>query len=347
MPLVLVAPGLLSSPADAFDRDRAFATLAAHAGDARIHPEGIAGAMLAATPCPDGTPVAPLAALGAGTDPGSAFVIVADPVHFDAGHTDVVLTRRVDDLERDEADALVATLSAHFADDGLRFVAPRAGAWFVLAAQAQEVATTPVDAVVGRSLMAHLPRGPAAGTWKRWQDEVGMLLHDHPVNAAREGRGLPSANAVWFWGSGRLADVGILDTGIAVDVAAAAGRAGDIARGIALAGRGSVAPWPPPGGWLDPSLRQRGAGGNGGANAAATIVVTDAIGSERDVAAFARDWLAPALALLAVGHIDALHLVADGSGIAATWTVKARGRLARLRTRWHRQRFRIPVADGE
>ena len=342
MPLVLVAPGLLSSPADAFDRDRAFATLAAHAGDARTHPEGIAGAMLAASQCPIGTPVAPLAALGAGADPGNAFVIVADPVHFDAGHNDVVLTQRVDDLERDEADALVAMLSTHFTDDGLRFVAPRAGAWFVFAAQTQDVATTPVDAVVGRSLIPHLPRGPSAGTWKRWQDEIGMLLHDHPVNAAREARGRPSANAIWFWGGGRLPDAGI-----AADVAAADGRAGEIARGIALAGRGSVAPWPPPAGWLDPSLRQRGAGGNGGANDAATIVVTDTVGSAGDVAVFARDWLAPALRLLEGRRIDALHVVADGSGIAATWTAGEPGRLARLRARWRRQRFRIPVAVGE
>ena len=342
MPLVLVAPGLLSSPADAFDRDRAFATLAAHADDARPHPEGIAGAMLAASQCRIDTPVAPLAALGAGADPGNAFVIVADPVHFDAGHNDVVLTQRVDDLERDEAAALVAMLSTHFNDDGLRFVAPRAAAWFVFAAQTQEVATTPVDAVVGRSLIAHLPQGPGAGTWKRWQDEIGMLLHDHPVNAAREARGRPSANAIWFWGGGRLADAGI-----AADVAAAAGRTGDIARGIALAGRGSVAPWPPAAGWLDPSLRQRGAGGNGGANAAATIVVTDTVGSAGDIAAFARDWLAPALLLLEGGRIDALHVVADGSGIAATWTAGAPGRLARMRARWRRQRFRIPVAVGE
>lgn len=342
MPLVLVAPGLLSLPADAFDRDRAFATLAAHADEARTHPEGIAGALLAASQCPIDTPVAPLAALGAGADPGNAFVIIADPVHFDAGHNDVVLTQRVDDLERDEADALVAMLSAHFIGDGLRFVAPRAGAWFVLAAQTQEVATTPVDAVVGRSLIAHLPQGPGAGTWKRWQDEIGMLLHDHPVNAARESRARPSANAVWFWGGGRLADARI-----AVDIAAAAGRTGDLARGLALAGRGSVAPWPPPAGWLDPSQRPRGAGRDGAANPATTIVVTDTVGGAGDVAMFARDWLAPALVLLEGGHIDALHVVADGCGTAATWTVGAPGRLARLRARWRRQRFRIPVAAGE
>ncbi len=32
-----------------------------------------------------------------------------------------------------------------------------------------------------------------------------MLLHDHPVNEARERRGEPPINAVWLWGGGRLA----------------------------------------------------------------------------------------------------------------------------------------------
>ncbi|MGA8032642.1 MAG: hypothetical protein WCB48_09625, partial [Casimicrobiaceae bacterium] len=204
MPLVLVAPGLLSAPSGAFERDPAFARLAGHAGAPRVHPTGIAGALLGASQWPDGTSVAPLAALGAGTDPGEAWVIVADPVHLDAGAADVVLTRRIDDLRRDESDALVATLAAHFAIDGLRFVAPRAGAWFVLAAQAPQITATDLDAVVGQSMLVHMPRGPDARTWKRWQDEIGMLLHDHQVNAARERERRQSANAVWFWGGGRL-----------------------------------------------------------------------------------------------------------------------------------------------
>src|SRR5262249_2198929 len=30
------------------------------------------------------------------------------------------------------------------------------------------------------------------------------LLHEHPVNQAREERGLPGINSVWFWGAGIL-----------------------------------------------------------------------------------------------------------------------------------------------
>ena len=52
-----------------------------------------------------------------------------------------------------------------------------------------------------------MPRGADGGTWKRWQNEIGMLLHEHPVNVEREANGNVPVNGVWFWGGGRLADV--------------------------------------------------------------------------------------------------------------------------------------------
>ncbi|MEJ2174241.1 MAG: hypothetical protein P8Y76_04885, partial [bacterium] len=35
-------------------------------------------------------------------------------------------------------------------------------------------------------------------------NELQMLLHEHPVNVAREARGEPAVNSVWFWGAGAL-----------------------------------------------------------------------------------------------------------------------------------------------
>jgi hypothetical protein len=34
-----------------------------------------------------------------------------------------------------------------------------------------------------------------------------MLLHEHPVNVARQRRGVPEINAVWFHGAGELRDL--------------------------------------------------------------------------------------------------------------------------------------------
>jgi hypothetical protein len=340
MPLVLVAPGLLSFPAETFASDRNWPRLAALAAP-RAEVRGIGCAMLAAAGWSGETGVAPLAALGAGATPGEMFVLIADPVHFEAGHADVVLTRIIDDLAGDEADALIATLSAHFAVDGLRFIAPRANAWFALSEEPRVAATTPTSALIGKSLIAHLTQGAQAATWRRMQDEAGMLLHEHPVNLAREARGAATVNALWFWGGGRIE---IRDsTGASVDALAAPGQAGDIARGMAHASDGRELPWQSGfAAFGDPLLRDRAARSDA---TRATIVVTEAIRNASDVDEFARAWLAPALDRLERKQIDALDLVADGAGTAATWHATPPGLLARWRSKLRPPPFRLPVTD--
>ncbi|TAN53211.1 MAG: hypothetical protein EPN19_09605 [Betaproteobacteria bacterium] len=49
-----------------------------------------------------------------------------------------------------------------------------------------------------------LPQGAAAGRALALATEIQMVLHEHPVNHAREQRGEPTVNSVWLWGAGRL-----------------------------------------------------------------------------------------------------------------------------------------------
>src|SRR2546430_884920 len=58
-------------------------------------------------------------------------------------------------------------------------------------------------------------------------NEAQMLLHEHPVNAEREARGLPALNSIWFWGGGVIA----------------AAKARPFSAGVA---RDPLAPGPPP-----------------------------------------------------------------------------------------------------
>ena len=46
------------------------------------------------------------------------------------------------------------------------------------------------------------PSPDGAINWMRLQNELQMVLHAHPVNAAREDAGKPTINGVWFWGGG-------------------------------------------------------------------------------------------------------------------------------------------------
>jgi hypothetical protein len=60
------------------------------------------------------------------------------------------------------------------------------------------------DRVAGQDIDPCLPCGADAARWHALLNEIQMLFHTHPVNAAREQRGAPPINSIWPWGGGRL-----------------------------------------------------------------------------------------------------------------------------------------------
>lgn len=150
-------------------------------------------------------PTGALALLGDGGDPADGFWLHADPVHLLARRTDLVLVDASQfTLRADEASALVDTLNSHFAEDALRFVAPTPTRWYLRLPAAIDLRTVALDIAAGRSVDPLLPTGNDALDFNRRANEVQMLLHSHPVNAARAERGEPEINSVWCWGTGRL-----------------------------------------------------------------------------------------------------------------------------------------------
>jgi hypothetical protein len=129
----------------------------------------------------------------------------ADPVHFLVDRDRATLhDTAVLRVTRAEADALVAALQAHFESDGLAFAAPVPERWYVRVPPAEMPATTPLDEAVGRDIVGLLPRGAGRINWPGAFTEAQMVLGAHPVNVARESRGEPAINSVWFWGEGTL-----------------------------------------------------------------------------------------------------------------------------------------------
>jgi len=329
MKLTLIVPGLLARSAAAFAAVPAFARLARHATGPEVDPRGVAHATLAALGAADAAPVAALAALGAGADPGDDCVLFADPVTLVAGRDDVVLAGRVADLATDAAAALLAALNAHFAPDGLMFFAPRPDAWFVRMHTTADLTTTPLDRVLGAPIYPHLPSGPDARTWQRWQSEAQMLLFAHPVNAERERRGAPPVSGLWFWGGGRRTDLVAPAAAVAL---AAAGPAGDLARGFARQVGQTDDRLPET---FDAMLAQW-------TTATERVAVTAPVDDDAALTGFAQRWLAPAVAALERGPLAALDLLADGDGRAAQWRAQRPTRLARLAGAWRSARFALP-----
>jgi hypothetical protein len=334
MQLVLLVPGMLAIAAERLAAMPALERLACYAAPPRAEPRGMAAALFALLGLSADTPVAPLAMLGAGGDPRDDYVLCADPVHLAADRDTVILVQRVDDLPADARARLVRMLDDHFADDGLRFEALRSDAWFARCANVPDVRMTPLDAALRRPLFPHLPAGADARRWRSWQNEIQMLLHEHPVNAERDAHGEPTVTGLWFWGGGRVRD--IADPPLAF-VAAAAGAPGDLARGLArrvelaameLASEDDLAHALAP----DQSASRNVAPAYG------VVALPANISPLRLQSA----WLSAALARLTAGEFEALHVVADGNGSAATWSATRPTWWRRITTRAAHRAFAGP-----
>ena len=310
MRLTLAVPDLLALDRASLAAAPSLARLAHFSGPPVTQRGTLDDLLVSRSVLPVAPAIAPLAALGAGFDPEASWVLRADPVSLVAGRTDVVLAARIDDLDGDETRALLATLNTHFHGDGLAFHAPRPDAWFVLADVAPELATTPLSVVRG-AIFPWLPTGADAGRWRRWLSEMQMLLHEHPVNIAREAGGKVPVTGIWISDGGRLAKGVSAPT---MTMYAIHNAAGDVARGLAQSS-GATAFAPPPD-FAALSMQDN-----------ATVVL------DRTRAANAsdlqRNWLAPAVAALERGTLDSLSLFADGQGMAAAWNAQ--------RPAWHRR----------
>ena len=295
---------------------RALAMLCRHAS-ARVERNGIVAAIFDALGMPSGSPVAPLALLGAGVDPGDDYVLLAEPVHLAADRERGIIAQAIDDLSAADAVGLVQTLDAHFRDDDLRFEAARPNAWFARRREPAQIATTPPDAARDAQHLANLPTGAGSALWRRWQNEIEMLLFDHPVNVARESRGEQAVTAVWFWGGGRLADVGALPR---LTVAAPPTMPGDVVLGIALrwesaSGKVSARAAAPAAEDADRDLGDIVAQAQH--DKGTPVVVISGRESDIDARRFA-----PALEHLVARKLDSVTIVANGAKGAVVWKAK-------------------------
>lgn len=270
-------------------------------------------------------PTGALALLGDGGDPADGFWLHADPVHMLARRTDLVLVDAAQfPLRADEADALVDTLNAHFAEDRLEFVAPAPTRWYLRLPGPIDLRTVALDAATGRSVDPLLPTGNDALAFNRRANEIQMLLHGHPVNAARAERSEPEINSVWCWGAGRLPE--------RLRTACAWWTDSPLARGLARHAGAVVRPCPTR---AEEFLRDAGDGAH------AVVLppegAADAAGRRE---ALAQAWLEPLIRATASGELHAPRLLTRVGRWAWIYTVTRGG----LRKFW-RRRPHLPVVD--
>ena len=129
----------------------------------------------------------------------------ADPVHLQADMDHAILRDSHGlDLTFEESETLLEELNTHFREDGIRFLMHDKDSWFLNVSDHEKVSTTAVHDVISRNVYAFMPQGEDALYWKKFMNEVQMLLHQSPVNEKRIERNKLPVNGAWLWGEGAL-----------------------------------------------------------------------------------------------------------------------------------------------
>ena len=150
-------------------------------------------------------PLAPLLAQGENLAADRSYWLCATPVHLETRRNALMLTDPAGlEISAEESAAFAAMLTAHLHDENITLHAPQPRHWYLRCDKPPVMTTSSLDTVTGRDVRTFLPQGADSPRWHRILTEIQMLLHAHPLNDAREARGLVPVNSVWLSSGGVL-----------------------------------------------------------------------------------------------------------------------------------------------
>jgi len=151
----------------------------------------------------DGRPAFAAAAMrGFGLDPAGGTWFIVNPAHIQIARSHLMMADlRHLALSEEDSRALFEAARPLCEEAGHPLLYGDAQTWFLRADDWAALDTATPDTAVGMDLIDFMPKGERAIAYRRLQNEVQMLWHAHPANAAREARRLPIVNAFWLWGA--------------------------------------------------------------------------------------------------------------------------------------------------
>ena len=132
----------------------------------------------------------------------------AQPVHLLTGLDHLRLAPLAGlQLSTGEAQAIDESLGAALAGSGYSLRPSEAGPWTLACPTDIQCDTVEPAHAEGRDIRDCLPAGRDGAQIRKLMNELQMLLHEHPVNTRRAGRGLIPVNSFWLWGFGRAQEL--------------------------------------------------------------------------------------------------------------------------------------------
>ncbi len=153
-------------------------------------------------------PFAASAAAADGVAVGHAAWCLLTPAHWLAGRDHVTMADP-DTLLLDatESRALFDAVRPLFESEGFMLAWGAPLRWYAAHPTLDGLPCASLDRVIGRSIDAWSPKTDQGRVMRRLQSEVQLALYTHPLNDAREARGVPTINSIWFSGCGVHRDV--------------------------------------------------------------------------------------------------------------------------------------------
>jgi len=143
-----------------------------------------------------------------GLDAGGGIWFIVNPVHIEIARTHLMMgDPRYLGLSELDSRALFDAAAPYVQEAGHALLYGDAQTWFLRADDWAGLDTATPDAALGMDLTDWMPLGERAAAFRRLQNEVQILWHTHPVNAAREARRMPAVNAFWPWGGAAAGSV--------------------------------------------------------------------------------------------------------------------------------------------
>ena len=108
-------------------------------------------------------------------------------------------------LSAADAAALAGILAPLFGEQDMHLALTSPDRWHLRLPPGMAVPAFPApEQALGENLLQHLPQGAEGRRWRILQNDIQVLLHQHPLNAQRRAAGQPPVNSLWLWGAGKL-----------------------------------------------------------------------------------------------------------------------------------------------
>lgn len=146
----------------------------------------------------------PWAALIKNGQPGE-YWFRADPVSLQQEMTNIYMLGNDNlTLSKDEAKAIIQALSPLMKKIVSEVEVIGQNGWYMQLQKASNFHSTPLNLMIGKSIISHLPDGSDKKFWQQLLTEMQMVLYDHPINTERSEQGKATVDSLWLWGAGCL-----------------------------------------------------------------------------------------------------------------------------------------------